>query len=360
MSLVQDVRQAKRDADNLQYLRKTGAMIADLPGFLVLNTEAVTLPRFSVVELIGGALNSSTYTSYWMSNETIINARKPITGAVRLGILTDSILAGKVGRAEIAGILKAKVNISSTSHEFATIANGSENLVSAETGEFYLLNCTGTTGLQYAYVSIAGGSGGGSSGNIISIGYVVTGSASNSNNYLMAQFDPAIGVPWDYSKTDYAEDDVVSYDDGADVLDYTAKADYVYPPTTKDAWSAETSTYAEGDIVKDGDPIVGYIAKDGYVYPTNPYDPETEPDEYAAWVVPAPGSDPNNWDVWMDYAPADDPDNWEPGVKVFCIIYGTTVLSEAIPFFLADDQIMCTTIGSLIYFVGFCQKWGSC
>lgn len=160
MGLASDIREAKRDADNLQYLRKTGAIQSDLPGFLVLNTEAATLPRFSVVELIGGALNSATYTSYWMSNETIINARKPLTGAVKLAILTDSIPAGKIGRAEIAGILRAKVNVSSTSHEFATIANGSEVLVSAETGEFYLLNCTGTTGLQYAYVSLAGGAGG--------------------------------------------------------------------------------------------------------------------------------------------------------------------------------------------------------
>lgn len=167
MGLASDIREAKRDANNLQYLRKTGAIQSDLPGFLVLNTEAATLPRFSVVELIGGALNSNTYTSYWMSNETIINARKPLTGAVKLAILTDRIPAGKIGRAEIAGILKAKVNVSSTSHEFATIANGSEVLVSAETGEFYLLNCTGTTGLQYAYVSLAGGSGGGLSLGLI-------------------------------------------------------------------------------------------------------------------------------------------------------------------------------------------------
>jgi hypothetical protein len=191
------------------------------------------------------------------------------------------------------------------------------------------------------------------------------GSEGNLTDTLKVKLDAIVGVPWDFAKSDYAAGNIASYDPDpgveGDTLDWIAKADYVWPPSTKDPWDALETGYIEGDTVKDGEPVVGYIAKAGYVYPTNPFDPETEPDEYAAWTVPHPADDPGNWNIWSDYSPPDDPDNWERYYgEVKCIIYGTTKLSEALPYFIAGDQIMVATYDSQLYFLGYCQKWGTC
>jgi len=162
MSIVRQIRENRQQLTNLEYQKKLGSDNAVDDGFIVKNTSGSTIARYSVVELIDGIINSSTNRGQWADIKPAINVRLPQTGAVRLAIMLDSVPAGKIGRASIDGILKANVNVSSTSHEYATFSDGSGVLISATEGEFLLSICSSGTGEQLAYVSFAAGSGGAS------------------------------------------------------------------------------------------------------------------------------------------------------------------------------------------------------
>lgn len=158
------------------------------------------------------------------------------------------------------------------------------------------------------------------------------------------------GNQWDYTKVYTANTAVFYGDEYTEVLGYIAKADYVFPPSTKDEWDAE-KIYGAGEIVQYGYPILGYIAKAGYRHPLNDKDtwdgrseyiagdivqfgtpaigyiakndisapdvndpdnnnPETDTTNWEEWEIPTPKTDTDNWDVWTDYSPKTDTANW--------------------------------------------------
>lgn len=363
--MIPHIKNLSNKINDLQSIRTTGGIASAASGFIVKNTEAATIQRYSVVELVSGLVNPTTNTgtrAAWGNNPPMVNVRKPLTGATNLAIMVQSAAAGKIGRASNKGILKANVNISNTDHTFATISNGSDVLVSATEGEFNLLNCTGGTGEQLAYVSLAGSVAAGGGGSTITIGEVAYGSAENNTDTIDAIFDPPIGQLWDYTKTDYVEGNVAKWaDTDSDEYDWVARTGYTYPPSTLAAWNPTKNNYKPGNKVKygTGNDVRGYTARSTYTYPINPYLPEDP--EYNTWEVPPPNVDPANWTIWTDYSPDIDTNNWiKKSIPVKCIIYGTDKLSEALPYFMPKDAILAATVGSNIYFVGFCQKWGTC
>lgn len=356
MGYIDDLKQLKHDMLNQQQNSRRGSALPPTPardGFFVRNTTESTLNKYSVVELVEGSIdqssNNSTHLSY-VVQQPLIECRLPTTGAKRLAILLESIPAGKFGKAKIHGILKANVNITSTSHTSATISNGSAVLQSASEGEFNLIQAGGT-GEQLAYVSLAGGSGS-SGGSGIVLAKVVIGSAENETNELRVDFDAVTADAWLATKTDYIAGNIVSYQDteeDEEPLAYTAKTGYSYPPTSLDVWESTKADYVEGNKVQYGleTELRGYIAKEGYTYPTNPYEPEDP--EYATWEVPTPDEDTDNWELWLDYNPKEDEDNWElKGVDVQCIILGSaTGLKYALPYVVTEDLIPVTQIDGI-------------
>lgn len=261
--MIPHIKNLSNKINDLQSIRTTGGVTSVQSGFIVKNTEATTIKKYSVVELISGLLNPDTNIgtrAAWGNSPPIINVRKPLTGAVNLAVMVQSAKAGKTGRASNKGVLKATVNISSTDHKFATISNGSDVLISTTEGEFNLLNCTGGTGEQYAYVSLAGGTGGGSVAlneyvEIIEGLKYDTAEAQNDGKYICRLVGSTVPEAFDGEKQDYEIGDSCIFNNRI----YIAKEGYTWtgvvagtppvvttpapnPPNDTDNWEVSEET----------------------------------------------------------------------------------------------------------------------
>jgi hypothetical protein len=82
-------------------------------------------------------------------------------------VAVEPIAAGKIGRTAAAGVVQAKVDISSLAHGFATPKTGSTDvLISADAGPFKILWRQGSGNGQWALLRIGDGAGASSGGPI--------------------------------------------------------------------------------------------------------------------------------------------------------------------------------------------------
>lgn len=74
----------------------------------------------------------------------------------RFVITLEPIAAGEIGRAVVAGVVQVQVNVTSTSHQWAEIADGDmDKLVSATWGSARMLYAPTGTGVQWMIVRLS-------------------------------------------------------------------------------------------------------------------------------------------------------------------------------------------------------------
>lgn len=130
----------------------------------VKNASDANLGRFAVLG-IDGPLFTPDENSDFFQRAAALRGIKP-TQALHAGkffVLAEPIAAGGVGRAYVAGVFPALVNVTDAGHGFADVAdNSSDYLASASAGAAQVLWKESGTGVKLALVRI-GGAGGGES-----------------------------------------------------------------------------------------------------------------------------------------------------------------------------------------------------
>lgn len=145
--LVKMLAWAER-AQNLDAAGQT-KLRANATNVLVKNGSGVDLPLFSVLELDGRLGDDDNFI--WMKTMTGVT---PTSSTKPVAITQEPSKAGTVVECVIAGTTLAKVNITSTDHQYANVTPAALYLTSsAEKGDFRILEPVSAPGIQKVIVS---------------------------------------------------------------------------------------------------------------------------------------------------------------------------------------------------------------
>lgn len=128
------------------------------------NTTDETVPRFGVMQIddleIVPGTSAESGTSQFVQMP-VVTGVMPL-GSPRWGIAIEPIAPNKIGRLAVAGVVQAKVNIASTTHQFVqSRPNDVTQLDSSTDGQGIILWAGEPAEGQWALIRFAGGSGGG-------------------------------------------------------------------------------------------------------------------------------------------------------------------------------------------------------
>lgn len=135
---------------------------------LVKNGTASACNRWGVLSVAGVVFTPSGTTgaaTQQFQDQPVLSGGLP-TGGSAFIVAVEPIAAGKVGRAAVAGVVQAKINVTDAAHTFATAKDGDvTQLASAASGEATILwKESGTGSSKWAIVRF--GAAGGSSASI--------------------------------------------------------------------------------------------------------------------------------------------------------------------------------------------------
>ena len=135
------------------------------------NDSGAAVDRWGVLAITGMVISPTGATGAallsWQTSPAAIGVT-PVTGPTGASgaatpgyvVAVEPIAAGKIGRTAAAGVVQAKVDISSLAHGFATPKTGSTDVfISAASGPFKILWKQGTGNGQWALLRIGDGAG---------------------------------------------------------------------------------------------------------------------------------------------------------------------------------------------------------
>jgi hypothetical protein len=140
------------------------------------NNTGVALPRWAVVGL-GAPIIPTTTSTDGFQERVGFHGETPnaVTHREKFAVLQEPCPIGEYVSARVTGVTICKVNMSEAGHAYATLANEQTGyLASAPSGPHRILHVAGTSGEQWAYVAL----GGGSDGFLAAVQTDITGSAN--------------------------------------------------------------------------------------------------------------------------------------------------------------------------------------
>ena len=124
------------------------------------NDSGAALGRWGILCITGMAIAPSGTTGAallsWQTSPAAVGVT-PATGATGgYVVAVEPIAAGKIGRAAVAGVVQARVDVSDASHGFATPKTGSTDVfISAASGPFKIIWKQGTGNGQWGLLMFA-------------------------------------------------------------------------------------------------------------------------------------------------------------------------------------------------------------
>lgn len=137
---------------------------------IVRNTSGADLDRLSVLGLTDPIFSPTDNERQFAEPVVAMVGGAPVTAThgANICVLAEPIKNGSLGEATLLGITAVKINVTDEGHATAAIDDGNTaRLKSASSGPFHILWKEAGTGLKYAWVYLAGGSGSAAPSSII-------------------------------------------------------------------------------------------------------------------------------------------------------------------------------------------------